>query len=99
MQPLELTPGDSAGIESVVPASLSEMATVPALKEFEGLAVVCAKLDQVAAPATTTARPHATALASSLRARLIGRSASRSAGPRPRSGPGSPTGRSWGARR
>src|SRR5436190_1837642 len=55
MQPLVLAPGAIAEAERVAPAPLSEMATVPARKELEGLAVVAEKLDQVAAATATAA--------------------------------------------
>src|SRR3954452_8878215 len=93
MQPLELAPGDSCGIDSVAPASLSEIATVPALKELPGLEVVLDKLDQVATAAVPAPRPQTSSVASSLRAKLIGGAANRSGVSRPRSAPGSPSGR------
>src|SRR5919201_3241442 len=89
MQPLVVPPCAIEEAESVAPASLSEIATVPALKELEGLAVVAEKLDQVAAVTATAARPHTTSEARSLRARLIARAGCRSEGSRRRSGPGS----------
>src|SRR5437764_14700099 len=89
MQPLVLAPGAIAAAEMVAPASLSEMATVPALKALEGLAVVDEKLDQVAAATATAARPLTRSDESSLRARLIGCDWRRSEGSCRRCGPGS----------
>src|SRR2546430_10913425 len=99
MQPLVLAPGAIAAAEMVAPASLSEMATVPALKALEGLAVVAEKLDQVAAATATAASPQTTRDARSLRATLIERAGWRSEGSRRRSGPGSRRGRPWEGRR
>src|SRR4051794_26606700 len=99
MQPLVLAPGAIAAAEMVAPASLSEMATVPALKELEGLAVVAEKLDQVAAATATAASPQTTRDARSLRGTLIERAGWRSEGSRRRSGPGSRCGRLREARR
>src|SRR5437868_5644377 len=90
MQPLVLAPGAIAEAEMVAPASLSEMATVPALKELEGFAVVAEKLDQVAAATATAASPQTRRDASSFRATLIECAGWRSEGSRRRSGPGSP---------
>src|SRR5437763_11850500 len=89
MQPLVLAPGAIAAAEMVAPASLSEMATVPALKELDGLAVEAEKLDQVAAATATAASPQTTRDASSLRATLIERALWRAERSRRRFGPGS----------
>src|ERR1700755_2270475 len=99
MQLLALAPGASVGTDIALPASLSEMFTVPALKLFEGLAVVLEKLDQVAAATLTAASPQTSSVASSLRVRLIERGARRFGGSRRRSGLGSRSAGPRGARR